>query len=209
MKKFFSKYWMVILAVFLLAAAAVMVLKYYKPARVEYEMKKALLNSQIASLQGQIVENKKYESVQGRTESEQEALKESRLDLYSHFGGEMKQEDQILYVLYLEELLGNEIYFSFGSEVNLAMLNDGSELKALVITVNYQTTYQGFKDMIKNLATDETYLTSVQNCTLSYDAESDTASGSLTLLHYILYYGQEYETPDIEAPEVGKTNIFD
>lgn len=210
MKKFFSKYWIALFALVLFGAAAYVVFMKYNPEKDAFESNERMLDTQISSLQQQINENKRYAGVQDLLADEEAAIDESRLELYDAFPGEMKEEDQILYVLYLEDLFGNEINFSFGNEVEMTRLNDGSELKVLTLTVNYETTYQGFKDMIDRLATDDTYITSVQYCTLSYDAATDTATGTVTLLRYLLDYGQGYQEPDVNKPSNSNGgSIFD
>ncbi len=89
------------------------------------------------------------------------------------------------------------------------MFSDGATLDALALMVNYQTTYQGFKDMVNYMATDSR-ITSIQTCTLEYDAGQDLASGTLTLLCYtISAEDRPYKEPDIQIPDTGKENIFD
>ena len=209
MKKFLAKYWIALFALILFGAAAYVIFMLYKPEKAEYETNDRLLDTQISNVQAQINDNRQYAGVQDVLEGEEKALDESRLALYKAFPGEMKEEDQILYILYLEELFGNDITFSFGTESDVITLNDGSDLKVLTLTVNYETNYQGFKDMIDRLATDDTYITSVQYCTLSYDSETDTATGTVTLVRYLLDYGQEYQSPDVDGPGGGGGTICD
>jgi hypothetical protein len=111
-------------------------------------------------------------------------------------------------VLYLEEIFGTEIYFNFGTVTPVAALSDGSMLNILSLTVNYNTSYDGFKEMINYLASDSR-ITSVQTASMEYDAASDTAIGSLTLSCYIMDSELlEYQSPTVTTPEVGKDIIF-
>ena len=87
-------------------------------------------------------------------------------------------------------------------------LKDGSKVMGLTLTVNYQTTYDGFKDMIDYLATDSR-VTSIQFAQIQYDAASDTAVGSVTLLLYLIDSDLlEYVSPEVNEPDTGKDNIF-
>lgn len=137
-------------------------------------------------------------------------IEASRRALYQHFPVTLLEEDQIMYVLYLENLFGTEINFSFGSTAPIGMLSDGATLGGLTLTVNYETTYQGFKDMIEYLSTDSR-ITSIQYCTLNYDDASDTATGTLTLLLYVMNSDllDGYQPPVITEPDTGKPNLFD
>ena len=121
----------------------------------------------------------------------------------------MKEEDQIMYVLYLETLFKEEIFFSFNQPATLLQLSDGSNLEVLEMVVNYNTTYQGFKDMVDYLATDSR-VASVQEATIDYDADKDVAQGYVKLWLYLMDSSKlEYERPDVAVPEIGKDNIFD
>lgn len=204
-----AKYWKVILALVLLLAALPVIFLVYLPGKESYEAQERLLNTSIASLQSTIAENLRYADIQDALPAAEEAMEASRLELYQHFPVELKEEDQIMYVLYLEELFGTEITFSFGSVDSLAALSDGSVLGGLTLTVNYETDYQGYKDMIKYLATDDR-ITSIQYSTMNYDPNADKATGSLTLLCYVLDSDLlAYQPPEVQVPDTGKPNIFD
>lgn len=113
-----------------------------------------------------------------------------------------------MYVLYLEKTFGTEISFSFSSPQPITALRDGATLMGLTLTVNYKTTYRGFKNMINYLATDSK-ITSVQFASINYDASSDTAVGTVTLLLYLMDSDLlDYVSPDVKEPDTGKGNIF-
>jgi hypothetical protein len=121
----------------------------------------------------------------------------------------MKEEDQIMYVLYLEKIFGTEIQFAFSTAQPMVALKDGANLMGLTLTVNYQTSYDGFLDMINYLATDSR-VTSVQFAQIQYDANSDTAVGTVTLLLYLIDSELlDYVKPEVNVPNTGKDNIFD
>ena len=201
--------WKAIVAFLLLAAAVAVFVLVYRPAKQNYDAKSKELTTMITALQHAIVENTKYADIQDKLPGELEKLDASRLELYKKFPTEMKEEDQIMYVVYLEELFGTEIQFSFSEAVPLLPLSDGSTLMVLPLVVNYNTNYEGFKEMIDYLASDSR-ITSIHDATMQYDEANDVAIGSLTLMCYILDSELlEYQSPDVTEPSTGKTNIFD
>ena len=204
--KILSKYWKVLFAVALLVAAF-MVYTNYQEELAAHEAEISKLNTYNLTLQTKIQKNKKYEGIQDKLEEGSAQIAASRLELYDKFPVDMKEEDQIMYILYLEKQFGTEINFSFGKAQQLVALKDGSQLMGLTLTVNYETTYQGFQDMINYLATDKT-ITSVQFANINYDPASNKAVGTVTLLLYLLNDGSDYVGPEVNIPETGKDNIY-
>lgn len=201
--------WKAILAFILLAAAVGVYFMVYRPAKQEYESKTKELTTMITALQSTIVENLRYVDIQDKLPPATEEIEASRLALYQKFPTELKEEDQLMYVVYLEETFGTEIQFSFSEAVPIRALSDGSTLMGLPLVVNYQTDYAGFKEMIDYLASDSR-ITSIQNATMQYDDANDIAVGSLTLVCYILDSELlQYQSPDVTTPSTGKPNIFD
>ena len=206
--QFLGKYWKALLAVVLLVAV-VMVYSNYDDERKAYKTEVNQLTANNAALLNKVNDNLKYEAVQGELEEATAQIVASRLDLYQKFPVEMKEEDQIMYVLYLEKIFGTEITFAFSKAQPMLALRDGASLMGLTLTVNYQTTYDGFLDMVNYLATDSR-VTSVQFADIQYDAASDTAVGTVTLLLYLIDSDLlEYVKPDVNVPDTGKDNIFD
>ena len=200
--------WKAIVAFFLVVAAVCVYFLGYRPAKQEFESKEKELNIMITALQNTIAENLRYVDVQDKLEAATAELENSRLELYQKFPSELKEEDQIMYVVYLEDTFGTEIHFSFGSVVPLVPLSDGSNLCALTLTVNYKTNYKGFKNMVNYLASDER-ITSIQTATMEYDEDNNVAEGTLTLLCYVMDSKLlEYVQPEVAAPSTGKSNIF-
>ena len=206
--KLLSKYWKVLLAVALLVAAVLVYTNYQE----ELETHKAeiqKLNTYNQTLLQKIQKNKKYESVQGQLEEATAQVMASRLELYEKFPVEMKEEDQIMYVLYLETIFGTEIQFAFSKAQPMVALKDGAKLMGLTLTVNYETSYEGFQNMINYLATDSR-VTSVQLANIQYDPASDRAVGTVTLLLYLIDTElRDYIEPEVNIPDTGKDNIFD
>jgi hypothetical protein len=93
--------------------------------------------------------------------------------------------------------------------VELIPLSDGAALEGLLISINYETSYEGFQEMIDYLAKDSR-IASVYEATIEYDEKKDVASGYITLLLYLMNSDQlEYTPPDVHIPETGKDNIFE
>ena len=207
--RFLGKYWKVLLSLVIVIAAIVIYVNGYQAEKILHEVEVQQLNTMITSLQSTVAQNSRYEAVQDELEGATERVNASRLDLYQKFPVEMKEEDQIMYVLYLEKLFGTEIFFSFGTPQPICMLQDGSNLMGLLLTVNYETTYDGFQDMVSYLSSDSR-VTSVQAATIEYDAANDKAVGQLTLVLYMIDTElTEYVKPDIADPGTGKDNLFD
>ena len=206
--KIIAKYWKLIIALVLVIAAALS-FKGYLDEEAAYKADAQRLRTFISSLESTIEENMRYIDVQDELEEASARVVASRLELYEHFPVEMKEEDQIMYVLYLEKLFGTEITFSFSTPQPITALRDGSQLMGLTLTVNYETTYQGFQDMVSYLSTDSR-ITSVQYATIQYDAANDKAVGQVTLLLYLIDSElMEYLPPDVKVPDTGKDNIYD
>lgn len=201
--------WKACLGGALFVLAIIIFLLVYMPASDDYDSESSRLTNEISLLQYTIIENERYADVQDQLEEAKAEVEASRLELYEHFPVQLMEEDQIMYVVYLEELFGTEINFSFGSAEPLAQLSDEAILGGLTLTVNYQTDYEGYKKMIQYLATDSR-ITSIQYSTMDYDSSTDTAQGSLTLLCYLLVSDMlDYQPPEVDVPNsTGKPNIF-
>lgn len=201
--------WKAFLGGALFVLAIIVFLLVYMPASDEYDSENSRLSNEINLLQYTIVENERYAGVQGELDEAKAEVEQSRKELYEHFPAQLREEDQIMYVVYLEELFGTEINFSFGSAEPLAQLSDEAILGGLTLTVNYETDYEGYKKMIQYLATDSR-ITSIQYSTMDYNSSTDTAQGSLTLLCYLLVSDMlDYQPPEVDTPDnIGKPNIF-
>ena len=207
--KFLGKYWKVMLALVLAGAAVYVYLNTYQNEKKAYEAKVQQITTMIATLENKIRENVQYADIQDELNEAKVELEASRMGLYKAFPVEMKEEDQIMYVLYLETLFKEEIFFSFAQPIQLVTLQDGSNLQGLMLTVNYRTTYDGFQKMVNYLSTDSR-LASVYEATIDYDAQQDQVSGYLTLILYLMDTEKmEYMPPDVAVPDTGKDNIFE
>lgn len=209
--KALAKYWKALLALVLILVAAFFYFNKYKLEKMQYEAKVQQMQTMILTLENNIQENLKYADIQDELEDAKAEIEASRQDLYKHFPVELKEEDQIMYVLYLETVFKEEIFFSFSEPAHLVQLHDGSALQGLEIVVNYETTYDGFQEMINYLATDSR-IVSVQEATIEYDAKKDIAAGFVKLRLYLITsedLREGYLPPDVAIPETGKDNIFE
>lgn len=205
--KALGKYWKLILAFLLLVGAVLIFVLQYLPAKQAYELERSSLQNQIGTMQMQIAENKKYAPYQDQLEAATKEVEESRAELYSKFPVELREEDQIMYMLYLEEKFGREVVFSFADEIPLVALTDGSQLQGVTFAFDFVTTYGGFKNMVKELATDSV-ITSVRYAVMQYDVASDQVFGQLVVTRYVMADGREYQAPVVDKPVIGKDNLY-
>ena len=204
-----ARFWKVLLALILVGAAVFIYFDSYTTEKMNHELQVLQMQTLNATMEGKIQNDLKYADIQDKLEPAKAELAASRLELYQKFPKEMREEDQIMYVLYLESLFKEEIFFTFSEAVELLPMNDGAVLEGLLISVNYETTYQGFQEMIDYLAKDSR-IASVYEATIEYDEKKDTASGYITLLLYLMDSDQlEYTPPEMNIPETGKDNIFE
>lgn len=220
--KVLGKYWKLLIALILVGVAVFLFFNTYRTEKLEHEVKLGQMETMIEALNKKIAKDIAYEDIQPLLEGQVEQLNASRLNLYKIFPKEMKEEDQLMYLLYLESLFGTEIRtkfktddgkeligFKFSKAIPLAQMSDGAQLNGLLLEVNYSTTYKGFQEMMDYLATDSR-IVSIYEATISYNKWRDIASGDMKLLIYLVdgYVGAEYVAPDIAIPETGKENIF-
>ena len=198
--KAIAKFWKVLLALILVAAAVFVYFDSYVTEKATHELKVMQMQTMNLNMQKKIQEDLKYADIQDKLEPAMTELAESRLELYKKFPKEMREEDQIMYVLYLESLFKEEIFFTFSEAVELIPLSDGAALEGLLISINYETSYEGFQEMIDYLAKDSR-IASVYEATIEYDEKKDVASGYITLLLYLMNSDQlEYTPPGCAHP---------
>ncbi len=230
--KVIGRNWRLILALLLVAAAVLIFFMLYKPAEESYQTQAKSQRDLISMLRQNIIteetdirrvveENEPYEHVQPMLPTALEQLSESRSELYDLFPAEMREEDQIMYVVYLEDLLkqmeeelDNDIQFSFADFEMRSPLSDNSAFGGITLVVNYVTHYDTFKKLVDYLATDER-ITSVRFVTMDYFESYELLSGSLVLYLYMIEpydynSSHDYVEPEVPTPEeIGKDSIFD
>ena len=107
--KSLAKYWKLIIALILVLAALWIYFTKYQTEKTAYEAESQQIQSIISVLETQLANNLKYKDIQDELDAAKAELEQSRVELYQHFPEELKEEDQILYALYLETVFGTEI----------------------------------------------------------------------------------------------------
>ena len=216
--------WKAVLALFLAIAAVLVYTMVYTPKKEAYLSEKDMLNKQISALQTTIAENARYKDVQEYLPAEHEKMDASRDVLYQAFPDEIKEEDQLMYILYLQKtfagdlaklgfseslyLDGGQNVLQFGEVQPVQMLSDGAVLQAMDIVLSYNATYAGFKSMVDYLATDSR-VASIRYGTFEYDVLNSVLRGQLVIRLYTLdVTDRGYQVPVITNPGVGKDNLF-
>ena len=95
----------------------------------------------------------------------------------------LREEDQIRFILELENLLGTEIDFRFGTYCPLATLSDGAELGALRLKLRLETDAAGLSALLRHLEGLEQAVT-VHSAALQ--TEGTRCAGTLSLDCYLL-----------------------
>ena len=137
--KTLARNWKAVLAFLLIMAAVLVYTQVYTPKKEAYIAERDQLNMQITALQNTIAENERYKGVQELLPAEYEKLTASRDGLYEVFPQEIKEEDQIMYLLYLENLFNDEsAELGFTEELYTSLLKHGIYLPGAPVS-----TYHG------------------------------------------------------------------
>ncbi len=233
----FGKYWKVLFAILLLIAAALAVFLVLQPQDKAFEQEltatKNISDVLQTRLDAVIEENRKLAEIKDMLPAAMEAVEASREELakavevlaedrtvlYDNFPGGLKEEDQILYVMDLEDVLnmelmfgteyggGQDVYFQFGQTTPIVRLSDGSVLCTVNVGIDFDMSYDAFKDMLLFLEEDPR-ITSINYTKIDYDAYNDHVVGKATLLYYYLVSELKgYEGPEIDM-ETGQDTLF-
>lgn len=145
--------------------------------------------------------------------SETDKVKEEVAGMLSAFPAEIRIEDELLYVEYLEEQLKYDIgSLSIGADYSIYTMANGSTLCTQYITIPYETTYEGLKNLVSFFngenKTGEQYPASIVQIGIS--CNEGTISGSMVLRRYYIAGQGEYVPPKIPDGmfDVGVDNIF-
>jgi len=239
----FGKYWKVLLAILLVIVAVLAVVFILVPQNkvmeTEFNMAGMMTEALQTRLDAQLAENVQLAAIKdelpgAREEvaksgedvaAAMEQLEQDRATLYSNFPGGLKEEDQILYVMDLEDQLdmelmfgrtydslshseGRDINFAFGVVHPLIQLTDGSILCSVNIDIDFDMSYPEFKQMLRYLAQDER-ITSINYTKIDYDTANNRVVGYATLLYYYLESDANlYVEPDMNL-QTGKDNLFE
>jgi hypothetical protein len=211
MKKIFIGKWIIAL---LLVAAGIITLCYvytsqYKSTieeneKLEKEIK--LLEATITNLDNAKLNEDKYKS-------DAEVIKSEVEQMLSAFPVEIKIEDQLLYVEYLEEQLKYDISsLSIGADYSIYTMSNGNTLCTQYVTIPYETTYEGLKELVNFFNTEnktgEQYPASIVQIGISYNEGKIT--GTMVLRRYYVVGQGEYVPPKIPDGmfDIGTGNIF-
>lgn len=239
----FGKYWKVLLAILLVIVAVLAVVFILVPQdkvmETEFNMAGMMTEALQTRLDAQLAENVQLAAIKdelpgAREEvaksgedvaAAMEQLEQDRATLYSDFPGGLKEEDQILYVMDLEDQLdmelmfgrtydslshseGRDINFAFGVVHPLIQLTDGSILCSVNVDIDFDMSYPEFKQMLRYLAQDER-ITSINYTKIDYDTANNRVVGYATLLYYYLESEANlYVEPDMNL-QTGKDNLFE
>lgn len=239
----FGKYWKVLLAILLVIVAVLAVVFILVPQNkvmeTEFNMAGMMTEALQTRLDAQLAENVQLAAIKDELPGAREEvaksaedmaaaleqLEQDRATLYSNFPGGLKEEDQILYVMDLEDQLdmelmfgrtydslshseGRDINFAFGAVHPLIQLTDGSILCSVNIDIDFDMSYPEFKQMLRYLAQDER-ITSINYTKIDYDTANNRVVGYATLLYYYLESEANlYVEPDMNL-QTGKDNLFE
>ncbi len=212
MKIFISK-WIVALLFVVIGAIAVFYVYngHYLPILEENEK----LEQQIKLYEKNLQNLAQHKLNEETYKSETEKAKKEVEELLAKFPVEIRLEDELLYVDYLEEKLKYSIgTLNVGAEYSIYSMANGKTLCAQYITVPYTTTYKGFKELVTffngDNKTDDEYPASIVQISVSYNPQTDTMSGAMIIRRYYVTGNGGYVPPVIPDGmfEIGNDNIL-
>ena len=128
-----------------------------------------------------------------------------------NFPAELKPENEIMYAVELENEL--EVQFatlSYGNPTEFLATDKNAGLTAYntPLSMNYNGSYQGLKDVIEYTAKQQNRMV-VDSVTAAYDSATGMLAGMMTINMYTVE-GTEaiYVAPYVPAMNIGVTNIF-
>lgn len=213
MKIFISK-WLVALLLIIVGVAAVAYVYTGQFAPMLEENEKLEKEIDLYEKNISILANHKLNEDKYLTETEN--LKKEVEEILAKFPVELRFEDELLYVDHLEDELGYPITnLNVGADYSIYSMANNRALCSQYITIPYTTTYNGFKELVRFFngdgdKTDDTYPASIVNISVSYNAESDTMSGTLILRRYYVTGSGSYVPPQIPDNmfPIGDNNIL-
>ncbi|MBE6993150.1 MAG: hypothetical protein E7423_00685 [Ruminococcaceae bacterium] len=228
--KALTRNWKAVLAVLLLIVALLVWFLAYRPAKTEFESKQANLTNELMLLQMQVAstqayneevirENKKYEPLVDKLPEETAKLARSESELLSKFPAEMREEDQIMYMVWLENVMKeldpeskNDVHFAFASYEEDLKLN-GASFGGITLNYTFVMHYKAFQRLIDYLSADER-IASVRYVTMNYDESTDQLIGTMGIKFYMAIpndYNSAYEYTEPDVPMnggQGKDNVY-
>lgn len=208
MKKIYIKKWMIALLLLVLgiAALAVCYQSYYKEAVAETEKTKKTIETlqlSIAAAQANLQQQASYIEKTEKIKKDTEILMDS-----FHFPGEILEEDQILWIRD-QEVATKQEQTSIVFGVSNTLYSSGSlTLHEKTFPFTYTATYEGMKNLITYFVENEEDPVSLVSLTISYDAQTDTVTGTMMLRRYFVTGIEDYVPPTIPGVQIGTDNIL-
>lgn len=208
MKKIYIKKWMIALLLLLVGIVGLFVCyqSFYNPAMDECEKTEKSIETLKTSIEAAKtnLEQQSYYT----TETEMLVAKTEKLMDSIHFPGEILEEDQILYIQDVEkDTEQKQTTISFGT--NSSLFSSGVfTLQEKTFPFTYTATYEGMKNLINYFVQNEEDPVSLVSLTISYDAETDTCTGTMILRRYFVTGIEEYQPPVIPGVQIGTDNIL-
>ena len=173
---------------------------------------KEVIDNQIISLEARRSDLKKKQQNEEFYRSDTKVQNETFNSILEEFAPGTTQPHQILFVRDLQDMyeykvssLGlaeDEVYYTHTT--NPAIQGVRGEL-----TMEYEGTYKGIKELLYAVKKDEERMT-VSQMTLTYDEKLKKLQGNVTLdLYAVTGTDRELEAADPGEVEVGRTNVFD
>lgn len=94
------------------------------------------------------------------------------------------------------------------ADVNTAIQGNVPAGYYATVSMSYQTSYQGLKDIVNYITSQKDRMT-IPAITVSYDETTGGLSGVLTVnMYYLTNTGREYEPPTVRGINRGVTDVF-
>ena len=179
----------------------------YNPTTLKTET----LKTEVAALQKRVDKLTELENNMDHYKKQIEVNKEVAEKVVERFPAEIKPENEIVYVIELEDELDVQFpTLTYGTPVEVAVTDKNAGVNAYCTALNlsYRATYQGLKDVILHTA-GKTDRMVVDSLTASFDATTGNLAGSMTINMYTLTGTEKvYEKPYVPSMYMGLPNIF-
>ena len=132
------------------------------------------------------------------------------VDKLASFPGESREEDDILFIMQIEEDTGLRFpTVNYGQDYQLTKLSNGMMLCYEVYSLPYISTYQGLKNLIAYFNDNDEFYASVYTLSMQYNPMDQTIRGNIVIMHYyLLSEDAEYVPPVVEGIKPGIDGIF-
>ncbi len=213
MKIFIGKW---IIAILLIVAGVATLMYAYNSSYILAIEENEKLQKEIKLYESQIAQLDSAKRNEEKYKTETEKLKADVAKALSVFPAEIRIEDELLYVEYLEEQLKYDIgSLSIGADYSIYTMANGSTLCTQYVTVPYEATYEGFKAIVDFFngenKTEEENPASIVQISVSYNAGDGSVKGTMVLRrYYVIGEGAEYVPPKIPDGmfDIGVDNFF-